>query len=77
MFIKLAHLSFSGNTIGYLGVLLFSGPSDTTLLLPFPPFMDTCVNGGLSLLTCNLEFVRKLAPTFVLNVSMDFGFIII
>ena len=39
--------------------------------------MDTYVNGGLSLLICNLEFVRKLAANFVLNVSLDFGFIII
>ena len=77
MFITLPHLHFSGNTIGYLGVRLFSGPSDATLLFPSSPFVDTYVNGGLSLLTCNLEFVRKLAPNFILNVSMDFDFIII
>ena len=32
--------------------------------------MDTCALGALSLLTCNLEFVRKLDPSFVMNVSV-------
>ena len=76
MFIKLVHLPFLGNIIGYLGALQFSGPSDTTLLLLFSHFVDTYINGSLSLLTCNLEFVKKLVFSFVLNVSMDFGFII-
>lgn len=32
--------------------------------------------GGSFLLTCHLEFVRKLAPSFVVNVSKDFGIVI-
>lgn len=39
--------------------------------------MDTCAIGGLFLLTCNLEFVEELAPSFVIKVFMDFGFVIL
>lgn len=60
--------------MGYLGVLPFSGPSDATLGPPFSSCVDTCGIGGLSLLTGNLEFVRKLASSFVGNVSMGFWF---